>query len=334
MGASGCLTYDASMSDLDFDDLDLSSWPPAPALATRARILRDLDAASVDEAFLRRFPDLPGGSGEWQVFVARSGGGDHAVLWVRPERALLKCFDHEEEHSPQEREDEQPDPCLVEGMPRELGHLLEGEVLGHPGWERTFCAWWSPVGGWETSQENPEEVSEFPGDLFLAEADEVGEWWSERRGSPLDGELLGALLQGERPWDAAARGELLPLDSGSPTVPLGLPGWRRGDPFHLVLLAAPVETASALLIKSLREVTGGSLGELRRALLQGGEVHGWELNRHDHLLRVREVRKLCEVLGAAAGFRLRVRLVGEDRSQDREIDLATLRSMAGSSWGM
>lgn len=272
----------------------MNLWHPDLLLA-RARVLEAL-AARVSEPPFRAFVPLEHGVGY------DDGAGDHAMLvWVGG-LALLKAFDHESPVSRYARDDQQPDPALTEGLPEALGPVLDGLE----GEDRTFVAWFAD-GAWTVRGEP------FPADRFLLDGEGAAEWLLDE-GFRADPEVLERALAGAVPPDAVALEPVVPPTIAGPT------GWKVGEPFEVaVSCRAPLRSIDA--VKAVREATGQSLGEIKRALWEGGVVLRATLGPYafDAARQVRGVERALAEVGV--GFEVK----------GQEVDRDTLLAMMGTS---
>ncbi|MCB9683907.1 MAG: hypothetical protein H6738_01865 [Alphaproteobacteria bacterium] len=280
--------------------------PAPPALLTRARALAALDARALPDPISREYTERGG------AWVHDNGGGDHCVIRVLGDRLLIKAFDHESDDSRWMRDPQVPDPRLTEGMPTELLRLLAEPVDDLEGEDRTFCAWWD--GRWTTRGEPG------PAEAFLVDAAEVVERMRDSRVGVDEGQVA-ALLEGRLSADAVT------IDAIVERPVAGPPGWTFGEPFVLVVSTAR-SVSSVPLIKRVRELTGASLGEIKRALADQGPLLELRLQRHAYD-QVRNVGTLGEVLRALepeGGARFRVGLPGQAL---QDADEAMVRGMLG-----
>lgn len=282
--------------------------PKPAALLTRARALAALDEHALTDPTGREYTSRGGG------WVYDNGGGDHCVIWTLGEQVLIKAFDHESDDSRWMRDPEEPDPALVEGMPSALLALLAEPFEELDGLDRTYCAWW---GGERWTQRG---MGSWPADAFVVKASDVVERMRDARVG-VDERQIEKLLKGTLAADA------LTLEAIVERPVPGPPGWTFGEAF-VVTVSSARSIGSVPLIKLVREETGGSLGEIKRALADQTPMLEMRLQGHAYE-QVRQVAALGRILRAMereGGVRLRVGLPG---GALQEVDLATFRGMLG-----
>ncbi|MCA9494432.1 MAG: hypothetical protein KC621_31110 [Myxococcales bacterium] len=282
--------------------------PPPAELLTRARALAALDAVALPDPIGREYTER---GASW---VYDNGGGDHCVIRELGEQLLVKGFDHESDDSRWMRDPQEPDPKLTKGMPAALLALLADPVDDLEGEDRTVCAWWDgkrwTVRGSDT----------WPLESFLVEPSDVVERMRDARVRVDEGQIAD-LLAGRIRADAVALAAIVEKPVAGPE------GWTFGDPFVAAVSTAR-SVSSIPLIKCLRELTGGSLGEIKRALADQTPVVELRLQRHayDQVRNVALLGELVRALEPEGGARFHVGLPGGALS---EVDEAMLRGMLG-----
>ncbi|MCB9673985.1 MAG: hypothetical protein H6737_02655 [Alphaproteobacteria bacterium] len=251
---------------------------------------------------------VPGG----EAFHATNGGGDHAVLLHLGVGTLVRGFDHESDASPYMREPQAPDPALEAGLPDALRGALDLTVGPLEGFERTFVAWWDGD-RWEHRGDG-----DFA-DLTLApSAGDLGEWL-EDLGWRASKKGLTSLLSG------SVEADRLKVERVEAPVQDFPGGWRFGDPFTVTV--STVQSVSDIaLLKRIREMSGGSIGEIKRALSDGGPLLTYVLQRHSYsqVERVGHIGELVAALAAHGGARLAL-----EAPVQTALDEATFRAMLG-----
>lgn len=286
------------------------SFPPVDALFRRVRALIALDARSTVDGIHTFFEGAMDGA---EVLICDDGAGNHCLLIRSGDRALLKAFDHESAASPYTNDDELPDPALTEGLPVELAGWLSEAIGPYLPHERTFCAW-DNGSGWTCRGADPS-----PADRFLD--DELVVDWLADRQLQVDPDDLAAVLAGEAEAEELAWTRIVP-----PTV-RGPAGWTRGDAFSLAI-SARQPVSSIEVLKLVRSLTGGSLGEIKRALAECTPLYEPTLQTHSigqvgALESLGQILRALEPLGGS-------RLVATAGGDAIELDEEGLRAMLGS----
>lgn len=168
---------------------------PEPALMRdRLRMMNMLDAIMAPD--LRSFEWHPKwGRGE-QLGAFKDGEGNFFFAWFSPRGAVLRGFDHDSKMSPFRRQPPAPWPGLFDGLPAQLGYVLQEPAFAQD--EVTFCLW--NVGdGWKAGevQRPPGKTADGADVLLGCFGRRFRDWAEQHYGEKLDREALTKVWWGK-----------------------------------------------------------------------------------------------------------------------------------------